>query len=172
QTIGQYICFYLGLTLASASLAALLESTASFWWMLLAPLTLRLPWPNRKQWLLLAVGGLGVSIAVYSPGESSEHPVLGTLILMAGFFFGVLGVISFHYVRPTMGSRAGTGFSLFLGGLIFLLLGGDAWLELTQWLNLYTGLLTLWLIFVSAAAFALWNHISNQIPVSQLASSR
>jgi drug/metabolite transporter (DMT)-like permease len=172
QTVGQYVCFYLGMALAGGALASLLVSSGSFWWMLLAPLILKSAKPTGRHWMVLAVGAAGLTLAVYSPGDSGSHPRVGAALVLAANAFGALGLIAFQFVGKTMGSRAGTGWSLFLGGLVLALLGWNAWpqgLELLDWTIVA---ITVWLAFVSAAAFALWNWLSTLFPVHLLATYR
>lgn len=172
QTLFQYLFFYLGLSLASGSLAALMASTGSFWWMLLAPVMLGAAWPRWRQWLGLIVGAIGVSLAVYAPGSGAGNPLLGAFFIMLSTFCGSVGVVIFSKIKPTMGSRAATGFSLFLGGVGLCLLGVPSWENWGQLFDAYVWMMTLWLAFVSATAFAVWNHISTLYPVPLLASCR
>lgn len=172
QTVGQYLFFYVGLQFASGSLASLLVASGSFWWVLLAPLFLRSRRTTALQWLVLVVGAVGVSLAVYAPGVTEGRPRLGAVLLLLASLFGALGIIVFQFVRRTMGARAGTGFSLFLGGLVFVLLGAAAWERMGELFDSYVLVRTGWLAFVSAAAFALWNHLSTLYPVHVLATYR
>jgi len=173
QTVGQYVCFYLGLSLSSGALASLLVSSGSFWWVILSPALLGAPALTRRQWAILAVGAVGVTMAVYSPGVTHGSPRLGGVLILLASLFGALGLFAFQKVKPTMGARAGTGFSLLLGGLILLGLGASA--ILGGPLALFDGYVigwTLWLAFVSAAAFSLWNHLSTIFPAPMLATYR
>lgn len=173
QTLGQYACFYLGLSLSSAAMASLLVSSGSFWWVLLAPRFLGSPALTRRQWLVLAAGALGVTFAVYSPGAAVGRPQLGAAFVLAANFFGALGLLAFQRVKRTMGARAGTGFSFFIGGVVLLGLGGPAIARGgLAWFDAYVIGWTAWLAFVSAAAFALWNHLSTLVPAPVLATNR
>lgn len=172
QTVGQYVCFYLGLALAGGALASLLVSSGSFWWMLLAPLMLKTARPTGKQWLVLAAGAVGLTLAVYSPGEAGSSPRIGAALVLAANGFGALGLVAYQKVGKTMGSRAGTGWSLFLGGLVLTALGATAWPEMVSLFDGYVLAVTAWLAFVSAAAFALWNWLSTLFPVHLLATYR
>lgn len=172
QTVGQYLFFYLGLALLSGSLASLLGSSGSFFWVLLAPLFLKKPFPNRKQWFWLVAATVGLGIAVYNPADVSPAPLLGTAAIFASCLCGALGMIAFQYLRPTMGSRAGTGFSLFFGGCLFALISHRGWHMLPQIFDLYTIMLTCWLIIVSATAFSIWNHLSTLYSPNLMASYR
>ena len=173
QTVGQYVCFYLGLSLSSGALAALLVSSGSFWWVLVAPPFLGTPALTRRQWLVLLAGAMGVTLAVYSPGVSEGSPRLGGLLIILANLFGALGLLAFQRVKRTMGARAGTGFSLLLGGVVLVALGWPAIMRGGMaWFDGYVWTWTLWLAFVSAAAFALWNHLSTLFPAPVLATYR
>ncbi|MCC5022970.1 MAG: DMT family transporter [Candidatus Synoicihabitans palmerolidicus] len=115
QTVGQYVCFYLGLSLSSGALAALLVSSGSFWWVLLAPPFLGSPALTRRQWFVLLAGGTGVSLAVYSPGVVEGHPQLGGLLILAASFFcaGATGVST---GQAYDGNTGGHGILVVAGG--------------------------------------------------------
>lgn len=172
QTLGQYVFFYIGIALASASLASLLVATGSFWWMLLAPLMLRTPWPTRWQWLAITIGAVGVALATAKPSDGAPFSFLGLGALLISTLMGALGLIYFSRVRVTIGPRAATGFSLFAGGLALLVLGAPAFTRFEELFSPRAALLTVWLAFVSASAFTLWNHLSSLHPVNLLASYR
>ncbi len=174
QTFGQYLLFYLAISIASGSLAGLLSSLGSFWWMLLGPLVAGAPWPARWQWYAVLVGGAGVAVAAASAphGAAAGNPWLGTLLLLGSTGLGTLGLVQFGKLRKTIGARAATGFSLLGGGLALLLAGAGSFPEAARLMPPAALGLTLWLAFVSAAAFSLWNHLSTLHPVPLLAGYR
>jgi len=130
QTLLQYLLFYLGVYVSSGSLAALLAGSGSFWWMMLAPLIMKSPWPTRLQWLTVLFGFIGVSIAVYSPGSGASNPILGAILILLATMFGSIGIIFFSKIKPTMGSKAGSGFALLFGGIAMFIIGSPAIPEL------------------------------------------
>lgn len=172
QTFFQYLFFYTALAVSSATLGGLLTATGSLWWIVLAPLMLKTAWPSRSQWLLLALGVIGVLIAVYRPGAGSGHPVLGAMLFVLSSLSGTLGVITLQGIVPTMGSRAATGFSLFIGGLMLSLAGMPVWPILLELFSLKVVVLTIYLAFVSAAGFGIWNYLTTLFPVNLLAGYR
>lgn len=172
QAFFQYVFFYLALVYASGSLASVLGAAGSFWWMILAPVLLGVAWPSGRQWLAVCVGAVGVVLAVYAPGTGAGDPVLGAVFLLSASFIGALGVVVFGKLKPTMGSRAATGFALFLGGLGLVFLGAGSWGRLGILFDGYVIGVTCWLAFVSAMAFGVWNHLSTLYPVGLLASFR
>lgn len=171
QTVGQYLFFYWGMALTAGSLAGLLASSGSFWWMLLAPLLVGSPWPSLRQWGAVAIGavGLACAAAVESGGDDLW---LGAGFLLMSSAFGTIGLIEFGKLRGAIGARAATGFSLFAGGVLLLIVGFPAFGQMEGLMSPMVVCLTLWLAFVSAAAFSLWNYLSIRFPVPLLAGYR
>lgn len=172
QTFLQYLLFYTALAVSSATLGGLLTATGSLWWVVLAPLMLKTAWPSRTQWLLLLLGVTGVLIAVYRPGAGSGNPIWGATLFVLSSLSGTLGVIVLQGIVPTMSSRAATGFSLFIGGLMLCLAGIPAWPILLELFTFKVFLLTAYLAFVSATGFGIWNYLTTLFPVNLLAGYR
>lgn len=172
QTFGQYLLFYYAISIASGALAGLLVSMGSFWWMLMAPLMGAAAWPRRVQWVAIVVGAIGVTLAASAPGADAGRPWIGTLLLAMSTLLGSIGVIQFGKLRPTIGARAATGFSLFVGGVGLLVMGWKVFPQIVELMSLWVIVLTIWLAFVSAFAFSLWNHLSTQHPMPLLAGYR
>jgi len=172
QTFLQYIFFYWALSVSSATLGGLLASAGSFWWVLLAPIMIKSAWPNRYQWALLGVGAIGVALAVYKPGHGSEHTALGACLFLASTLCGSIGILTLPKLTKTMGSRCATGYGLFIGGMALMLCGFPAWQHFPTLFSPKVWMLTAYLAFVSAAAFALWNYLSTLFPVNLLAGYR
>jgi len=172
QTYIQYTLFYTALSISSAVLGGLLVASGSFWWLVLAPLILKTPWPTRVQWSLIAVGAVGVLLAVYKPGAGSGNPVLGGTLFIMSTLSGTFGLIVLQKVMKTMGAKAATGYGLFFGGIMFLLSGAAAWPDIVTLFSLKVIWLTLYLAFVSALGFGLWNYLTSLFPVTLLAGYR
>ncbi len=172
QTYIQYTLFYTALSTSSAVLGSLLVASGSFWWLILAPLILKTPWPSRMQWSLIGIGAVGVLLAVYKPGAGSGYPVLGAILFLCSTLSGTLGLIVLQKVMKTMGAKAATGYGLLFGGLMFLLSGLSAWPELTTLFPAKVIWLTIYLACVSALGFGLWNHLTSLFPVTLLAGYR
>jgi drug/metabolite transporter (DMT)-like permease len=172
QTFLQYLIFYTALAVSSATLGSLLTATGSFWWVILAPLTLKTAWPNRNQWLLLTLGVAGVLIAVYKPGAGSGDPVLGAALFVLASLSGTIAVIILQGIVPTMRARAATGFSLSIGGLMLCVAGMFSWPIFAELFTTKVLLLTAYLACVSAAGFGIWNYLTTLFPVNLLAGYR
>ena len=172
QTFIQYVFFYQSVSVSSASLTALLVATGSFWWMILAPLLQKTPWPTPIQWFGLFLGGLGVILAIYKPGAGAGNPVLGAVFMLTATGSGAIALIIFARLKPTMSAINATGLSLLLGGIGLALIGVRALPNINTMFDLPVVAATLWLAFVSATAFSIWNHLSTIFPVTLLASYR
>lgn len=172
QTYVQYVLFYSALVLSSAVLGGLLVGSGSIWWLLLAPLLLKTPWPTRWQWVFIALGAVGVILAVYRPGAGSGQPVLGGVLFCLCTLSGSLGLIVLQKILKTMGAKAATGYGLLFGGIMFMLSGVSAWPELANLFSARVMWLTAYLAFVSALGFGLWNHLTSIFPVNLLAGYR
>ncbi len=172
QTYVQYALFYWALAISSAVLGGLLIGSGSIWWLLLAPLFLKSPWPTRRQWMMIVLGAAGVLVAVYRPGAGSGQAVLGGFLFCMCTLSGSLGLIVLQGILKTMGARSATGYGLFIGGCLFMLSGFSAWSELPALFTPKVLLLTSYLAFVSAFGFGLWNHLTSLFPVNLLAGYR
>ncbi len=172
QTFAQYVFFYMGLSLSSGVLGSLMVSTGSFWWILLAPMILKTPKPDTRHWVVLLICALGISVAVYKPGIGSGSPLLGVLCFLAASFNGAVGVIILKVLHRTLDSTTATAFSLFLGGVVFTIAGSSALPHLDGVLKPQVAGMILYLAFVSAAAFVLWNRLAREFSVNILAGYR
>ena len=172
QTYFQYVLFYTALSVSSAVLGGLLTGFGSIWWLLLAPLLLKTPWPKLGQWGLVALAFAGVVVAVYRPGVGSGDPFLGALLFAGCTFSGALGVVVLSKVLKTMGARAATGWSLFIGGLLLALTGFEAWGRLPLLFSAEVIGYSLYLVVVSAVGFGIWNYLTGLFSVNLLAGYR
>lgn len=172
QTFFQYLFFYYALSVSSGTLGALLGGAGSFYWMLLAPIFFKTPMPGAKQWGILAVCTVGISLAVYAPGSGSGRVFVGSASFLLASLSGALGAIALKKISIGFGSRAVTAISLFLGGLMLVLVGYQGlhgfWKDV--------GVEAIWifgyLAFLSATAFTLWNRLIEQYSVNVLSAYR
>jgi drug/metabolite transporter (DMT)-like permease len=172
QTYVQYALFYTALVISSAVLGGLLVGSGSIWWLLLAPVLLKSPWPSRQQWGFILLGVAGVVFAVYRPGAGSGQAVLGGILFCLCTLSGALALIILQKILKTMGPKSATGYGLFFGGILFMLSCMSAWPELPALFSPKVILLTLYLAFVSAFSFGLWNYLTSLFPVNLLAGYR
>ncbi len=172
QTFGQYLFFYSGLSVSSGVLSSLLVSTGSLWWVLLAPVMLGSPKPGRRQWLLLGLSTVGITIAVYKPGAGAGDPMMGAVLFLCASFCGAIAVILFRRLNAAIDPVKATAVALFTGGIMLMSAGAAGWPEFVSLLDTSTVLMTVYLGAVSATAFCLWNQLAQLFPVNLLAGYR
>lgn len=173
HTFFQYLFFYLGLSVSSGTLGALLVGTGSLWWVFLTPFLIRnYPRPGIRDWVIVLIAFLGISIAIYKPGAASGNVPLGSAMFLAASFSGSIATIFLKQIAPIVGSRTTTALSLFIGGLLLLACAGSAITNFFSVLDAELALITLYLALVSATAFSIWNHLVETYSVSLLATYR
>ena len=172
QTVGQYLFFYLALSISSGILGSLLVSAGSFWWVLLAPVFLKSPPPTFWHYIILSMCAAGICMAVYAPGAGAGNPLLGGALFLCSSLSGTLGIIVLQPLSKSIDVTTATGFSLCAGGLMLSLLGLPAIDEAGAFTDPRIAGTTLYLAFVSAAAFTLWNGLTRLYPVNILAGYR
>ncbi len=172
QTYFQYLFFYRGMDVSSGTLGALLVGTGSFWWIILAPILTNSPSPRPIHWLILAICSIGIAMATYAPGAGSGNVALGTAMFLAATLSGAIAAIYMKQVASVSGSRTTTAFSLFTGGVLLLVTSSahaPAYFAQFNWQVLG---ITLYLAFLSATAFTLWNRLIEQYSVNMLSTFR
>ena len=168
----QYVCFYFGLSVSSGVLGALLIGAGSMWWVLLAPLFLKTTFPSVKQWLVLSLCSVGIGISVYAPGAGSGNVSLGTAAFLLAALSGAVGALGVKRMAGGFGSRSVTALALLLGGVLLLATGSYSWRGFWGDYSWVTFGVTVYLAFVSATAFTLWNNLIERYSVNVLSAYR
>ncbi|MCM8543414.1 MAG: DMT family transporter [Lentisphaeraceae bacterium] len=171
QVVFQYSLFYWGLKLAPAVLGAILVSTGSFWWVLIAPLVDKKESINIKQFGALALGFSGVCVCVFTKSGGGENPYSGFLFV-ASCLCGVIAALMVRPISKKIPSTFLNGASLFCGGTILCLVNPQMTLGLIQNMRMELLLITLWLSVVSALAFSLWYYLITLFDVPRLSGYR
>jgi len=122
-----------------------------------------------KLLLLFTLGQTTLQYMLFYLGVYTSSGSLAALLAGSGSFWWM---IIFGKIKPTMGSKAASGYALLAGGFILFLIGSPALFELPNLMSEKVIYLTFWLSSVSALGFAIWNHLSTIYPVSLLASYR
>ena len=172
QTVGQYTFFYWAMSVSSGALGALLVSAGSLWWVILSPIFLKSPIPTGKQIGILLMCTVGIILAMARPGAGSGDPLFGGLLFLCSSLSGVLGIIVLQPLSKTIDVPTATGFSLFAGGIVLTIVGLPAIDQFKNFADIRVAGVTVYLAFVSAAAFTLWNILTRKYPVNILAGYR
>ncbi len=172
QTCLQYIFFYSGLAVSSGVLGAILVSTGSLWWIVLAPILLKTSRPQRRHAAVVGISMAGVVLAVYAPGMGSGSPVLGGVLFLFASLSGAISAIIIVPLAQRMDVRLATAGALFFGGLVLCLGGMRAFPAFWQLADTKMMWTVLYLAGVSGGAFGIWNWLVQQYSVNVLAGYR
>lgn len=170
QVCLQYLFFYWGLSLISASLTAIIVGTGSFWWVLAAPLVDKRETVTIRQLLVLLLGFAGVVVCMYEPENSLQ--LGGALLVMLATMSGTGALLMVRPLSLHVPVTFITGFSLFAGGFVFILLAPERSLSIILHSPWQLQLLTLYLAFLSATAFSLWYWLITLYDVTRLSAYR
>lgn len=122
----QYTLFYWGLAMTPSLITAIIYTTGSFTWVLMAPVFHRTEWPSLLRLIILAAGFLGVFIVLWKPGGAGEVTVLGAVLLQAGVISATSAMLIVRPLSNYTNSMFITAFALVGGGLMLLVLGAPA----------------------------------------------
>ena len=173
QTVLQYLFFYWGLSLVTGVLAAIIIATGSFWWVFFAPLFNKNDTITSRQFMALVLGFAGVCIAVWQPGGGEGRTSLfGVGLLVCASVCGAVAALMARQIKGQAPTALVTGFALFCGGSV--LIGSSAFRLIPLWEQAGPALIpiTLYLVFVSAAAFSLWYFLVTIYDVAELSGYR
>lgn len=157
QTVIEYICFYIGLSNTTGVKGSILNSSVSFFAVILAHIFYKNDKINFPKAAGCIIGFLGIIIInMGSLGESvfSFNFMGDGLVILAALAFAV-GTLIGKFVSDDINPMALTGYQLIFGGFILILIGWIAGGKLNQ-VN-FPGIMLLgYMAILSAAAFTIW----------------
>ena len=160
QTTLQYIFFYIGLSYTTGIRSSIINGTGAFFSILIAHFIYKNDRLNFNKIIGCIVGFIGV-IIVNLNGESffaNSFSIQGEGFVMLAAF--ILSVASIYGKEITQNQDASivTGYQLFIGGIILLILGYIFGGSLSGF-NFKSLSLLLYMAFLSSVAFALWTQL-------------
>lgn len=159
QTTLQYVLFYIGLSYSTGIQGSIITGSSTFFSIILAHYMYNNDRINKRRLIGLLLGFTGVMLASSTKGALRFSFGLGELVLLLSAFSNSLGGILAKNRASAMDTVYLTSYQMMLGSFVLLLLGasGAGWKPFH-----FTGLSLLYLIylaFLSAAGFALWNTL-------------
>lgn len=168
QTTLQYIFFYIGVANATGSKSSIMNTTGTFFSVLLAHFIYHNDRLSSRRMLGCVVGFVGVAAANYGPtllqpdftwaGEGSI--VLAAFLLSAATIYG-------KKLSQRMNAAVMTGWQMVIGGTV-LLVGG--WLAGGQ-ISSFTpasSTLMVYMVLLSALAFSIWSALLKHNPIGRV----
>lgn len=160
QTTLQYIFFYIGLAYTTGIRSSIINGTGAFFSILLAHFTYKNDRLNVNKIVGCIVGFIGVIIVNLNGQDffASSFSIQGEGFVMLAAF--ILSASSIYGKKITQNQDASiiTGYQLFIGGLILLLLGYISGGCLSGFTLKSTSLL-IYMALLSSVAFAVWTQL-------------
>lgn len=168
QTVLQYLFFYIGLANTSGTKASIINSTSTFFALLLSCLILKQEKLNVQKIIGCAVGFAGVVLVNLSSHMQSGIDFFGEgFILFSAISYAVSSVLIKKFSQSENPVTL-SGYQFMLGGFIMitcgLIFGGRLCI-----INVKGILLLLYLAFLSAAAYTLWGILLKYNDISRIA---
>jgi drug/metabolite transporter (DMT)-like permease len=168
QTALQYIFFYVGVANATGSKSSIMNSTGTFFSVLLAHFIYRDDRLSRRRTLGCLVGFAGVAAANYGPtlwqpdftwaGEGAV--VLAAFVLSAASIYG-------KQLSQRMNAAVMTGWQMAIGGAVLLLGGWLAGGRMSAFSPASSALMV-YMVLLSALAFGIWSALLKHNPVGRV----
>ncbi len=169
QTTLQYVFFYIGLAHAEGVKAAIMNSTGTFFSVLLAHFIYRNDKLSTGRSLGCLVGIAGVVLINVGRGPLDlDVTLLGEGFIAIAALALSISLIYGKRLSQTIDPMVMTAQQLTIGGLVLIGAGHFSGGEVTG-MTLGSGVLMVYLMLLSAAAFALWSFLLKHNPVGQVA---
>ncbi|MGG2093894.1 DMT family transporter [Bacillus sp. S13(2024)] len=159
QTFLQYVCFYIGLSYSTGIEGAVISGTSSFFQIVLAHFLYKDDSLNMRKIVGVSIGFCGVILVNIPKGNMDLHFGIGELLLLAAAMLYSYGNILAKEGSKTMDVGYMTAYQMIIGslGLLFIGILQDGFMPFT--FHMQTLLMLLYLSFLSAAGFCIWNTV-------------
>jgi Permeases of the drug/metabolite transporter (DMT) superfamily len=157
QTMLQYIFFYVGVANTTGVKSAILNATGTFFSVMLAHYIYKDDKLNKGKIVGCLVGFIGVMIVNFSSDLIDfSFRFMGEGFIVIAAFVSSVAAIYAKKLTKEMDVIVVTGYSLFIGGLMLIILGA-AFGGRVYHFTLASSSLLLYLALLSSIAFSLWN---------------
>ena len=159
MTFLQYFFFYIGLSHATGIQGSIISGTSSFFQIIFAHFLLKDDHLYPAKVIGLLVGFCGVIITYIPKGDVSFTIGYGEWLVLASIVIAAYGNIVTKRALANWRAQYLSGYGMLIGSVLLLLLG----MFLTDFtfftFSIKDLIMLLYLAFLSAAAFLLWNNI-------------
>lgn len=166
QTTVQYIFFYIGLSNTTGAKGSILNSTSTFFAILLAHFVYSQDKLTKEKAIGCILGFISV-VLLNREGESLSFHLNGEGFLVIAAFTSALSSIISKKAVQTDDAMSVTGYNLAFGGLVLtsagFFTGGRLYCETIAGI-----IILLYLALLSAAAFTVWTRLLRNNPVGKL----
>ncbi len=167
QTFFQYVFYYIGLAHVTGTRASILNALGTLFTVLFGMIVFRSR-PGAGKFAGIVIGMSGVLVACFSGVQGGELHFAGEGALFLSALFAAAGNLINKKASVRQNPLLVTGWHLSAGGLLLLLLG----LCLGGSFSIpdgKTGVLIMYMVFISAAGFGIWSWLLGQYAVEKVA---
>lgn len=168
NTTLHYFFFYVGMSHSEGSRAAILNSLSTFLVVLLACACFKSDKLTSRKILGCTVGFCGILALNLGGAESGQFTWLGDGMIILNAICGACANLMTRGLSRRIDIFVGTGYSLFIGGLLLVISGLVFGGTLPQ-INMLGIICLILLIAISALGFALYNKLLSCNPVGKVA---
>jgi drug/metabolite transporter (DMT)-like permease len=168
NTTLHYFFFYVGMSHSEGARAAILNSLSTFLVVLLACACFKSDKLTSRKMLGCAVGFCGILALNLGGADSGQYTWMGDGMIILNAICGALSNLMTRGLSRRIDIFVGTGYSLFIGGLL-LIVPGLALGGTLPHVNALGIVCLLLLIAISAVGFALYNKLLSLNPVGRVA---
>ncbi|MBC6973565.1 DMT family transporter [Bacillus sp. Xin] len=160
QTFLQYVCFYIGMSYSSGIEGAIISGTSSFFQILLAHFLYKDDALNIRKVIGVSIGFCGVILVnVPSDGSMAFHFGIGELLLLGAAMMYSYGNILAKEGSKTLDVGYMTAYQMIFGSIGLLCIGIFQVGFMPFIFNMKALCMLLYLSFLSAAGFCIWNTV-------------
>lgn len=168
QTFLQYVLFYVGLSYSTGIQGAIIAGTTSFFQIIFAHFMYHDDKISMRKTVGLFIGFTGVILVNVTRGTLEFQFGFGELALSLAMMSSAYGNILARNVSSKMNVVYLTAYQMLLGGLGLLIVGVIFAGVMPFAFSAYSLGLLLYLAFLSAAGFVIWNNIMKYNQVGQV----
>lgn len=157
QTSLQYIFFYIGVANTTGVKGSIMNSTVAFFSIILAHYIYADDKLNKKKIIGCVIGFIGVIAVNFESNllEFSFVPNGDGFVIIAALIFSIAAIYS-KKLTKSMDTIVITGYSLFIGGVILVMLGLFGGGEMSSF-TIESSAVLIYLALLSSVAFSVWN---------------
>ncbi|MDM5186933.1 DMT family transporter [Bacillus sp. DX4.1] len=159
QTFLQYVCFYIGLSYSSGIEGAVISGTSSFFQILMAHFLYKDDALNMRKIIGVSIGFCGVILVNIPSGQMEFHFGIGELLLLGAAMMYSYGNILAKEGSKTLDVGYMTAYQMIFGSFGLLCIGIFQVGFMPFVFSTKALLMLLYLSFLSAAGFCIWNTI-------------
>lgn len=170
QTFLQYVFFYIGLSYSTGVQGSIIAGTTSFFQIILAHFMYKNDYLSLRKVIGLVVGFMGVILVTSTRGAIQFNFGIGETFLLIAMFSGALGNILAKNASVKMDILYMTAFQMLIGSIGLIVIGASQIGLFPLDFDWASGLMLIYLAFLSASGFVLWNTVMKYNKVGSIST--